>query len=83
MERSKKEQVVAELQEKLKDVTMAVLADYSGLNVATITELRNELRKSNAELRVVKNTLFRLAVGLEETDDIIADLEKGFEKAKR
>lgn len=61
MERSKKEQVVAELQEKLKDVKMAVLADYSGLNVAKITELRNELRKSNAELRVVKNTLFRLA----------------------
>jgi len=61
LERSKKEQVVAELQEKLKDVKMAVLADYSGLNVAKITELRNELRKSNAELRVVKNTLFRLA----------------------
>lgn len=61
MNRSKKEQVVAELQERLKDVKLAILADYSGLNVAKITELRNELRKSDAELRVIKNTLFKIA----------------------
>ena len=61
MNRSKKEQVVAELQERLKNVKLAILADYSGLNVAKITELRNELRKSDAELSVVKNTLFRIA----------------------
>jgi large subunit ribosomal protein L10 len=61
LDRSKKEQVVAELQEKLKDVKLAILADYSGLNVTKITELRNELRKSDAEIRVIKNTLFKLA----------------------
>ena len=61
MDRSRKEQVVAELQEKLKDVKLAILVDYSGLNVRKITELRNELRKSDAELRVIKNTLFKLA----------------------
>lgn len=61
MDRSRKEQVVAELQEKLKDVKLAILADYSGLNVKKITELRNELRKSDAEIRVIKNTLFKLA----------------------
>lgn len=61
MDRSRKEQVVAELQEKLKDVKLAILADYSGLNVLKITELRNELRKSDAEIRVIKNTLFKLA----------------------
>lgn len=61
MDRSKKEQVVAELQEKLKDVKLAILVDYSGLNVRKITELRNELRKSDAEIRVIKNTLFKLA----------------------
>lgn len=62
MDRSKKEQVVAELQETLKDVKLAILADYSGLNVVKITELRNELRKSDAEFRVIKNTLFKIAV---------------------
>jgi large subunit ribosomal protein L10 len=61
LDRSRKEQVVAELQEKLKDVKLAILADYSGLNVLKITELRNELRKSDAEIRVIKNTLFKLA----------------------
>jgi large subunit ribosomal protein L10 len=62
LDRSKKEQVVAELQETLKDVKLAILADYSGLNVVKITELRNELRKSDAEFRVIKNTLFKIAV---------------------
>jgi len=61
LNRSKKEQIVAELQEKLKDVKLAILADYSGLNVEKITDLRNELRKSDAEFRVIKNTLFRIA----------------------
>jgi len=61
LDRSKKEQIVAELQEKLKDVKLAILADYSGMNVAKITELRHELRKSDAEFRVIKNTLFKIA----------------------
>jgi len=61
LNRSKKEQIVAELQEKLKDVKLAILADYSGLNVEKITDLRNELRKSDAEFRIIKNTLFRIA----------------------
>ena len=61
MDRSRKEQVVAELQEKLKGVKLAILVDYSGLNVTKITALRNELRKSDAEIRVIKNTLFKLA----------------------
>ncbi|HOO47499.1 MAG TPA: PLP-dependent transferase, partial [Deltaproteobacteria bacterium] len=39
-------------------------------------------REERYELGII-DTLFRLAVGLEETEDIIADLEKGFEKAKR
>ena len=61
MDRSKKEHVVAELQEKLKNVKLAILADYSGLNVEKITELRNKLRESGAEFRVIKNTLFKIA----------------------
>ena len=61
MDRSKKEQIVAELQGKLKDVKLAVLTGYSGLNVEKVTDLRNELRKSDAEFRVIKNTLFKIA----------------------
>ncbi len=61
MDRKTKELVVADLRDKLKDVRLAVLVDYSGLNVEKITSLRNELRKSATELRVAKNTLLGIA----------------------
>ena len=38
-------------------------------------------REERYELGII-DTLFRLAVGLEETEDIIADLERGFVKAR-
>ncbi|MEN3001845.1 MAG: 50S ribosomal protein L10 [Armatimonadota bacterium] len=40
-----------------------ILTDYRGLTVREITDLRRQLRRAGAELRVVKNTLYRLAVG--------------------
>jgi len=53
--------MVAELHEKLKDVKLAVLADYSGMTVAKMEALRSGLRKTGAEMRVIKNTLLRIA----------------------
>jgi len=61
LDRRTKEKVIAELHDKLGDVKLAVLANYSGLNVEKITALRNALRKSDTELRVVKNTLLEIA----------------------
>lgn len=61
MDRDTKKEVVAELHGKLKEAKLTVLADYSGMSVAKITALRNELRKSGTEFRVVKNTLLRIA----------------------
>ena len=66
MDRKTKEQVVVELHEKLKHFNLAVLANCSGLNVEKITTLRNALRKTDTEFRVVKNTLLRIAS--KETD---------------
>lgn len=40
---------------------MSVLADYRGLTVSQMAELRRQLRAANVELRVAKNTLARLA----------------------
>jgi large subunit ribosomal protein L10 len=37
------------------------VVDYRGLSVGQFTELRKRLSKTNAELHVVKNTLFRVA----------------------
>lgn len=61
MNRDNKEQVVAELAEKLASAKAAFLADYRGLNVEQVNKLRSELRGAGVEYRVVKNTLLRLA----------------------
>jgi large subunit ribosomal protein L10 len=61
LERSKKEQVVAELHKKLGRASAAILTDYKGLTVAEITRLRDSLAAEKVEYQVVKNTLMRLA----------------------
>jgi large subunit ribosomal protein L10 len=61
LNRQSKEDLVAELAERLKDTRAAFLADYRGLNVAKATELRRKLRAAGVDYRVVKNTLLRLA----------------------
>jgi large subunit ribosomal protein L10 len=61
VDRRTKEQVVEELHEKLRDLQLAILANYSGLDVKKMTDLRNALRKTNTEIKVVKNTLLRIA----------------------
>lgn len=68
MARADKEAAVAGLTEQLRNSTGAVLADYRGLTVAQMGELRDALA-GNATFRIVKNTLTKLAVkdaGLEE-----------------
>ena len=61
MDRKTKELAVRELHEKLQSTKMAVFANFRGLSVEKITVLRNSLRKHDAELRVVKNTLLKIA----------------------
>ena len=61
MKREKKEEVVAEMRDLLARTRMAILTDYKGLDVESITQLRNNLRDVGIEFRVVKNTLLRLA----------------------
>ena len=61
MNKESKQQVVAELHEKLQRAKAVFLADFRGMNVGKATDLRNELRKASVEYRVVKNTLLDLA----------------------
>ena len=61
MERQKKEQVVGELEERLKKLDSMFLAEYSGMSVAQMTKLRRELRNVGVEFNVVKNSLLRIA----------------------
>jgi len=61
LERSQKEQLVAELHEKLQRASAAILTDFKGLSVADMTTLRDALAAEKIEYQVVKNTLMRLA----------------------
>jgi large subunit ribosomal protein L10 len=60
--KSEKVESVTELHEKFAHAVSAVLADFRGLTVQEITDLRQQLRDASLELAVVKNTLARLAV---------------------
>jgi large subunit ribosomal protein L10 len=62
LNKESKQQVVAELHDKLDRAKAVFLADFRGLNVGKVTDLRNELRKADVEYKVVKNTLLELAV---------------------
>jgi large subunit ribosomal protein L10 len=61
LDRTQKEQVVAELREKLQRASATVLTDFKGLTVAEMTQLRDALAAEQVEYQVVKNTLMRLA----------------------
>ena len=62
MKRTEKEQIVAELSEKLRDAKALYYTDFTGLNVKRMTELRRRLRKAGVEYVVIKNTLALRAV---------------------
>jgi len=57
-----KQAVVAEVAAQLAKAQAVIVAEYRGLNVARITQLRAKARKSGIYLRVLKNTLARRAV---------------------
>ena len=56
-----KEQTVAELTERMNRMQMLLVADYRGLSVAELAELRKVVRAKGGEVIVAKNTLTRLA----------------------
>lgn len=76
MERSEKEEVVAELAKRLSSAQVAMIADYRGLSVIEFTELRKLLRDNGALGQVVKNTLVRLGAKKSVGDDVTAEFEK-------
>jgi large subunit ribosomal protein L10 len=61
MLRQDKERIVGELAERLKSSPNLLVADYRGLTMPEIDELRTKLLETGARFSVVKNTLTRLA----------------------
>jgi large subunit ribosomal protein L10 len=62
MKRADKEQLVAELKEKIEGATALYYTDFTGLNVKNMTQLRRNFRKAGVEYVVIKNTLALRAV---------------------
>jgi len=70
MKRTDKEGFIEGFRENLKESPAIFLTDFSGLDVKSMTVLRDELRKTGAEFLVVKNRLVRLALQDTEFPDI-------------
>ncbi|MEJ7791520.1 MAG: 50S ribosomal protein L10 [Gaiellaceae bacterium] len=75
MDKAEKEQVVAELTERLRTAETLIVADYRGLTNAQIDGLRTKLIEHGARFAVVKNTLTRRAAAAAGADALLALLE--------
>ena len=65
---------VAAFKEKLEQAKVAVITEYKGLSVKEMEEFRRDLRANGAQLRIIKNTLAKLALSeceLPTCDDVL------------
>ena len=73
--RADKVAAVAEITARFEGAEATLLTEYRGLRVAEIAEVRDALREANAEYRVLKNTLTRIAVREVGLEDLVEMLE--------
>lgn len=64
--------VIDTIREWVKSSPYLIVLDYTGMKVAEFSELRGRLRKVGAAVKVVKNTLFKRAIG----EEVLAGLGK-------
>lgn len=71
-----KKAIVAEVAKVAASASSAVAADYRGLTVAVMTDMRSKARAAGIDLRVVRNTLAKIA--LKDTEfACLSDVLKG------
>lgn len=75
MLKSEKERLVAELTERLRSTQTLIVADYRGLTMTEIDELRSKLLEHGARFTVVKNTLTRRAAEAAGSEALLALLD--------
>ena len=69
-----KQEEVKNLAEKFKDAKLVLLTDYRGITVEDVTSLRNTLRDTKSEYKVIKNNIIRRALdanGEKELDSVL------------
>ena len=75
MLKADKERIVEELTERLKSTPTLFVADYRGLSVTEIDDLRSKVIEQGAKFTVVKNTLTKRAAEAAGADALLAMLE--------
>jgi large subunit ribosomal protein L10 len=75
VQKSQKEAVVAELTERLQSSETLIVADYRGLTMTEIDDLRGKLIEAGARFSVVKNTLTRRAAEAAGQEQLLTLLE--------
>src|SRR5207244_12167381 len=75
MQKPEKETIVAELTERLRSSETLIVADYRGLSVKQIDDLRTKLLEQGAAFTVVKNSLTRRAAEAAGAEALLALLD--------
>lgn len=68
--RIEKEKIVKETIDKLNKAKSLIFANYTGLKVNEVRELKQEAKKQDVEFSVIKNSLFKLALKDSELKDV-------------
>ncbi len=69
-----KQQIAQDITEKLGRASSVVFADYQGLTMAQLSDIRRQLRENSAEFSITKNNLLKIALknnNLQVSDDIL------------
>ena len=75
MARPEKVEAVKDIAGRFTDAEAALLTEYRGMSVGDMAEVRSSLREAEAELKVLKNTLTRIAVRDVGLEDLVELLE--------
>ena len=72
-----KYELVDALKEKLSKTKAVFVGEYRGMTVAQSTALRKKVREAGGELKISKNTLFRIAMKEVGLNELPEDIMKG------
>ena len=70
-----KEEEVKNLAAKFKDAKLVLLTDYRGITVEDVTSLRNTLRETKSEYKVIKNNIVKRALDANGENELDSALE--------
>lgn len=75
--RKQKENQVKDLTTKMKNASSVIFTHYIGLTVSSVTKLRSQLRKEDAEMQVAKKSLIQLAAKAANAPEIDDEMIPG------